>query len=294
MKNVQEKVLHFAELKETADQHSKFIEDCHQKQEDLVIIIKGYQKKCEASETNLEEAYKKIQSIQADLHDSQLQAEILQKQLQDFQEQKQASSSKIETESYTNPSQPISSTSTDRINPDVIIKYVKEDRRRFSRRLNICVRGFPTSNDDKSAFLDLCQNVLELDPALIDESIVSLIRVGPINYLKPRVMIIKLNNQDTRKLILRNAHKLKYYSSTIESSVYLSADLSRAQLLINKAFRAKKLGRISEEFADLAKSETERRHESSRSMTPPNITASGNTNQSPNDLQLVNDSSLAE
>ena len=217
----------------------------------------GFDEKCQSSEKELEEAYKKIHSLQAELQDVQLQSETLQRQLQDFQDQEQASTSKFEIESSKNPSQPISSTSMDGISSDVIIKYVKEDRRRFSRRMNICVRGFPTSSDDRSAFLDLCQNVLDLDPALIDENIVSLIRVGPINYFKPRVMIIKLNNQDIRKRILRNAHKLKHFSSTIESSVYLSAHLSRAQILINKALRAKKLGRVNKEFADSAKSKTQ-------------------------------------
>ena len=121
----------------------------------------------------------------------------------------------------------------DSFNTDFLIKVVKEDRRRFSRRLNICIRGLPYSGDDEKSFLSLCQLHLGLDPTLIAKSIVSLNRVGDTGCLKPRVLIVKLNCQNTRKIILRNSYKLKDFLSCVGTKVFVSPDFSRAQLWIN-------------------------------------------------------------
>ena len=121
----------------------------------------------------------------------------------------------------------------DSFNTDFLIKVVKEDRKRFSRRLNICIRGLPYSGDDEKSFLSLCQLHLGLDPTLISKTIISLNRVGDTGCLKPRVLIVKLNCQNTRKIILRNSYKLKDFLSCVGTKVFVSPDFSRAQLWIN-------------------------------------------------------------
>ena len=74
MKNVQENK---AETKEILDKQRKSVDDVQQRQQDLVTIIKGSDKKCQASEKELEENYKKIHSLQAELQDFQFQSETL-------------------------------------------------------------------------------------------------------------------------------------------------------------------------------------------------------------------------
>merc|ERR1712074_227228 len=112
------------------------------------------------------------------------------------------------------------STQKGNFDADFLIKVVKEDRKRFSRRLNICIRGLPSSGDDEQSFLRLCQLHLDLDPTLIANSIVNVNRVGDTGCLKPRVLIVKLNCLNRRKIILRNSYKLKNFISCAGTNVW--------------------------------------------------------------------------
>ena len=136
-----------------------------------------------------------------------------------------------------------SSNVPDSFDADFFIKMVKEDRKRFSRCLNICIRGLPYSGDDEKSFLSLCQFQLNLDPDLVANSIVSLTRVGDTGCLRPRVLIIKLNCRNTRKNILCNSYKLKNFISSAGTNVFVSPDFTRAQLLINSRNKQRRCSR---------------------------------------------------
>ena len=155
----------------------------------------------------------------------------------------QSSTLKIDNRFLQKSKQQNFSNDPDSFDTDFLIKIVKEDRKRFSRCLNICIRGLPYSGDDEKSFLSLCQFQLNLDPDLVANSIVSLNRVGNTGCLKPRVLIIKLNCRNTRKTILRNSYKLKNFISSAGTNVFLSPDFSRAQLLINSRNKQKRSSR---------------------------------------------------
>ena len=155
----------------------------------------------------------------------------------------QSSTLKIDNRFLQKSKQQNFSNDPDSFDTDFLIKIVKEDRKRFSRCLNICIRGLPYSGDDEKSFLSLCQFQLNLDPDLVAKSIVSLTRVGDTGCLKPRVLIIKLNCRNTRKTILRNSYKLKNFISSAGTNVFLSPDFSRAQLLINSRNKQKRSSR---------------------------------------------------
>ena len=155
----------------------------------------------------------------------------------------QSSTQKIDNRFLQKSKQQNFSNGPDSFDTDFLIKIVKEDRKRFSRCLNICIRGLPYSGDDEKSFLSLCQFQLNLDPDLVANSIVSLTRVGNTGCLKPRVLIIKLNCRNTRKTILRNSYKLKNFISSAGTNVFVSPDFTRAQLLINSRNKQRRCSR---------------------------------------------------
>ena len=155
----------------------------------------------------------------------------------------QSSTLKIDNRFLQKSKQQNFSNDPDSFDTDFLIKIVKEDRKRFSRCLNICIRGLPYSGDDEKSFLSLCQFQLNLDPDLVANSIVSLNRVGNTGCLKPRVLIIKLNCRNTRKTILRNSYKLKNFISSAGTNVFVSPDFTRAQLLINSRNKQRRCSR---------------------------------------------------
>ena len=229
-------------IDELRDQH-KLVEERANELEKIWLV----------SKTKLGDAYKTIQDLERQLqvnslHDSKLPKDELPKP-QDFKRQEviepraclnpdsrlegQGSTQNIDISSPQKAREhQLSSQRLGSFDTDFLIKVIKEDRKRFSRRLNICIRGLPSSGDDEQSFLSLCQLHLDLDPTLIANSIVSVNRVGDTGCLKPRVLIVKLNCLNTRKIILRNSYKLKNFLSCAGTNIFVSPDLSRGQLLI--------------------------------------------------------------
>ena len=206
------------------------------------------EKMWEVGKNNLSDAYKTIQTLEKQLqenklHDNKLQEDELPKpqelnrqEVIKLQVRCQAETSQTFPHACQNPDDRLEGqgfTQKGSFDADFLIKVVKEDRKRFSRRLNICIRGLPSSGDDEQSFLSLCQFHLDLDHTLIANSIVSINRVGDTGCLKPRVLIVKLNCLTTRRIILRNSYKLKNFISSAGTNVFISADLSRGQLMIN-------------------------------------------------------------
>lgn len=107
------------------------------------------------------------------------------------------------------------------------------------RKQNIIVSGLPetgNTNDDRMAFLKLCEENLTVKPLVPDNAC---IRIGKS---QPRRLLVRLRSEDTATAVLRDAPSLRLSQSPqVASKVYINPDLSPAAAQL--AFEARKLRR---------------------------------------------------
>ena len=86
---------------------------------------------------------------------------------------------------------------------------------------------------DRAAFVQLCNEKLEVPISELDENITEVRRVGNNpngTEDRPRPLIVKLSSLGTKGAILKNASKLKNYCPANSSlKVYIAHDLTRKQ-----------------------------------------------------------------
>ena len=135
------------------------------------------------------------------------------------------------------------------ITKEEVSAQIREELEIDRRKLNLCVFGFPSSDDDKATFMDLCRSALNIQSTDVQSAIVSVLRVGGTDEqsTRPRPLIVKTSSSAAKHLILKAAPKLKNYNpnnSTLK--VFIANDLTKNQQAVAKRLRDEVLRRRSQ------------------------------------------------
>ena len=112
-------------------------------------------------------------------------------------------------------------------NDDHILQLIKEERLREKKRLNLCIRGFPCNEavDDLVALRQLCSEQLNIS----SNDALKITSCRRIPAGSNSLLIATVENFDTKKLILRNAYKLKNFKSALNRPIYIAPDLTKSE-----------------------------------------------------------------
>ena len=130
------------------------------------------------------------------------------------------------------------------VNPTTITKedvalILHDELEAEKRKNNLCVFGLPDSvTVDKTTFVQLCCNQLELPIADVQQNIQTVRRVGTSDLdasSRPRPLIVQTSSTLFRNRVLKNASKLKSYRPTGSTlKVFIARDLTKKQQAENK------------------------------------------------------------
>ena len=109
------------------------------------------------------------------------------------------------------------------------------------RKRNVVISGLKESDDDRKAFLDLCEYNLSIKP-VVNEG--DCRRLGSVRPGKPRLLLVKLRTEDDAVEVLRSARQLRQsYDNEIARKIYINPDLppEAAKLAYERRKRAREM-----------------------------------------------------
>lgn len=93
------------------------------------------------------------------------------------------------------------------------------------RKQNVVVSGLPETYNDRRAFLDLCEQHLDIRPVVADNGCV---RIGSGRPDKPRLLLVRLRSETTAAALLTAARRLRHCSNPdVANRVFINPDLSK-------------------------------------------------------------------
>ena len=119
-----------------------------------------------------------------------------------------------------------------------IHSVMHEDRERERRKLNLCIRNFPESenegSDDKAVLKQFIPAKLGIPAEEISTGITGTRRLGEKRPGSDRIMIITCCDLNVKRKILKNATKLKNHRTPNDKKVFIVPDMTKAQLEADK------------------------------------------------------------
>ena len=131
---------------------------------------------------------------------------------------------------------PVLGTPSPALERDNMVDLIREERDIEKRKLNLCVFNLPEAQDDKQLFTELCTDKLELQQNEVRIS--EIVRVGNNTNNKPKLAIIKFENTESRRKVLKNAPKLKNYTPDGSNlKIFIAPDFTKKQQAQQKNLR---------------------------------------------------------
>lgn len=132
-------------------------------------------------------------------------------------------------------------TSTDYDNERTVMVIQRTLNDSARRKRNVVLCGIPETNDDRAAFVHLCEDNLPVKPTIGENSCT---RIGKKVSGKPRLLRVRLDSDEAATAILRAAPLLRHSEDEyIAKNVYINPDLSPAAAKL--AYEARQLRRTT-------------------------------------------------
>ena len=111
----------------------------------------------------------------------------------------------------------------------------REDRRK--RKNNLVLYNAPESNNEESKErekedMSLCKDIFQKSVQVNGFKIIKTIRLGkrnPNGNNKPRPLLVKMNSENEKWLVLKNAKNLKYETNAVRKKIGITKDLTKQE-----------------------------------------------------------------